>query len=66
MSDRQFSHPNFGNEARVEVAGREVRLIFVAASEAKADSLADSILSQLKNGAINMTMMGKVTSVTES
>lgn len=66
MSDRGFTHPNFGNQARVEVWGNEVRLIFVAGNASKANSLAESIVSQLKSGAINLTLMGKPTSVEES
>lgn len=65
MTARSFTHPNFGNEARVEVNGREVRLIFVAATIEKANDLADSLLSQLKSGSIQLTMMGKPTNVTE-
>lgn len=60
-----FTHPNFGKEARVEVWGREVRLIFVAGTAAQANSLADKMIEQLKAGAINLTMMGKPTSVKE-
>lgn len=63
MSASGFTHPNFGNEVRVEQYGREVRLIFKAGTEAQADSLCESILSQLKAGAINITLMGKPTSV---
>ena len=65
MTDRVFTHPNFGTEARLEQDGREVRLIFVAATEAKAADLCEAILAQLKAGAINITMMGKPTKVTE-
>ena len=63
MSARGFTHPNFGSEVRVEQYGREVRLIFEAGTEARADSLCESILSQLKAGAINITMIGKPTAV---
>jgi hypothetical protein len=66
MTDRGFTHPNFGNEARVEQYGREVHLIFVAGTSAQADSLAESIVSQLQAGAINITMMGKPTAVHRS
>ena len=65
MSARGFTNPNFGNEVRVEQWGREVRLIFIGATEAKASALADNILTQLKAGAINVTLMGKPSSVTE-
>ena len=59
--DRPFTHPNFGNQTRVEVWGNEVRLIFVANDRARAESLADYLLDQLKNGAVNFTMMGRPT-----
>lgn len=65
MSARGFTNPDFGKEVRVEVWGSEVRLIFVGTNEAKANALADNILSQLKAGAINITLMGKPTKVTE-
>lgn len=65
MTDRQFTHPNFGTEARVELNGNEVRLIFVGHSRVHAENLALSILDQLKAGAINITMMGKPTSIVE-
>lgn len=66
MSGRAFSHPNFGKEARVETCGREVRLIFIANTEAQATDLADAILKQLKEGGVHLSMMGKPTSVIES
>jgi len=65
MSDRQFTHPNFGNQARVELADREVRLVFVARNSNAAESLADNLVAQLRNGALNITLMGKPTSVVE-
>lgn len=58
MSDRPFTHPNFGREVRIEQFGREVHLIFVAGSDQQADSLVDTLLDQLKAGALNLTMMG--------
>jgi|SoimicMinimDraft_4_1059732.scaffolds.fasta_scaffold105854_2 hypothetical protein len=64
-TDRQFTHPNFGNQARVEVWGKEVRLIFVAHNRAKANDFADYLVSQLKQGSINITMMGNPTSIVE-
>ncbi len=65
-TDRQFTHPDIGSAARVEVWGNEVRLVFVCKSEAKANDVADSILAQLKQGADNITMMGgPPTSITE-
>jgi hypothetical protein len=63
---RGFTHPNFGREARVELRGREVRLIFVAGTFDQAEELAESIVSQLKAGAINITLMGTPTSVEET
>lgn len=63
MSGRGFTHPNFGSEARVEQHGCEVRVVFVAGTQAQADSMCESILSQLKAGALNITMMGKPTSI---
>jgi hypothetical protein len=65
MTDRQFTHPDIGNAARVEVWGNEVRLIFVCKSEDAAEDVAESILRQLAQGAVNITMMGKPTSITE-
>jgi hypothetical protein len=64
-TDRQFTHPNFGKQARVELDGREVRLVFVAGNADQAESLADNILAQLRNGGVNITLMGKPTSVME-
>ena len=65
MSARPFTHPNFGHEVRVEQQGREVRLIFVAATFEKAGDMADHLLSQLKAGALNVTLMGRPTGVEE-
>jgi len=65
MPARTFTNPDYGNEVRVEVMGDEVALVFVAASEAKAEALAENILAQLKKGAFNITLMGKPTKVTE-
>lgn len=66
MTDRQFSNPDYGKGVRVEVIGREVRLIFVASDARKADDLADNILGQLKKGSVNITLMGQPTSIEES
>ena len=66
MTDRPFSHPNLGREVRVEQYGREVRLIFVAGTQAKSDALAKDLLRQLKAGALNLTLMGKPTSIEDS
>jgi hypothetical protein len=65
MVARTFTNPDYGNECRVEVMDNEVALVFVAASNAKADALAENILGQLKKGAINITLMGKPTKITE-
>jgi hypothetical protein len=65
VTDRPFTHPHFGNEARVEQHGREVRIIFVASREEQASDLTDLILDQLRAGGLNLTMMGKPTKVTE-
>lgn len=64
MSDRSFTNPNVGNEVRVERIGREVHLIFVAGNQYRADKLFENLLSQLKAGALNLTLMGKPTSIT--
>jgi hypothetical protein len=66
MTDRGFTHPNFGKEARVEVYGKEVCLIFVADTPRQAESLAESIVNQMQAGALNITLMGKPTSVEET
>jgi hypothetical protein len=65
MVARSFTNPDYGNEARVEVWENEVALVFVASTNEKADALAENILGQLKSGAINITLMGKPTKVTE-
>jgi hypothetical protein len=66
MSARGFTHPDLGREARVEQWGREVRLIFVCGSETKANDLVNSLVRQMKAGALNLTLMGKPTSVIET
>lgn len=65
MNDRGFTHPNFGSQVRIEQDGKEVRLTFVSGTRAQADSLFDTLLSQLKNGALNITLMGKPTNAEE-
>lgn len=65
MSARGFTNPDFGKQVRVEQWGREVHLIFIGDTEAKASELVDNILNQLKAGAINITMMGKPTKIEE-
>jgi hypothetical protein len=66
MSDRQFTHPNFGKEVRIEQHFKEVHLIFVAGTLRQADDLCTELLRQLKDGAFNMTLMGKPTSIEET
>ncbi|MGY3615719.1 hypothetical protein [Bradyrhizobium sp. USDA 10063] len=63
--DRGFTHPNFGNQARVEVWGNEVRLILVAGTNAKANDLAEYLVAQLQAGFLNLTLMGKPTLIIE-
>ncbi len=65
MSAQAFTNADYGKQVRIEQYGREVHLIFVASNEAKADSLCENILSQLKAGAINITLMGKPTAIIE-
>ncbi|MGD9613794.1 MAG: hypothetical protein AB7H90_01205 [Alphaproteobacteria bacterium] len=65
MSDRAFTNPDFGKEVRIEQVGREVHLIFVAGNQYKANKLVENLLAQLKAGALNITLMGKPTSITE-
>lgn len=66
MSDRPFTHPNFGKEVRIEQYGREVRLIFVAGTKQQSDSMCEDLLRQLQDGAVNITLMGKPSGVTET
>jgi hypothetical protein len=63
MTDRGFTNPDFGHEVRIEQYGREVHLIFVADNSTKADALVENLLTQLKAGALNLTLMGKPTAV---
>jgi hypothetical protein len=65
MSDRGFTHPNFGNQVDIEQQGRQVRLTFTAGTVAQAESLAEHLLAQLEGGALNLTLMGKPKSVIE-
>jgi hypothetical protein len=64
-TDRAFSHPDFGREVRVEHRGREVHLIFVTHSVEQAGEFVETLVSQLRSGALNLTMMGEPTSVEE-
>jgi hypothetical protein len=66
MSDRPFSHPYLGHELQVRQQGRKVSLIFVAGTRDKADAVYVDLLRQLKAGAVNITIMGKPTRITES
>ena len=65
MTDRGFTHPNFGKQARIEQYGKEVRLIFVADTQAQSDGMCEALLTQMKTGALNITLMGKPTTVEE-
>lgn len=65
-TDRGFTHPSFGKEARIEQCGREVHLIFVAGTESQADSLVAELLRQLKAGALNLTIMGRPVSIVQT
>jgi len=60
-TDRAFTHPNFGNQARVELEGREVRLVFVAGSAEYAEHFAEDLVEQLRNGSLNITLLGTPT-----
>ena len=66
MTDRGFTHPNFGKQVRIEQYGKEVHLIFVAGTQAQSDSMCDTLLTQLKAGALNITLMGTPTSIEET
>lgn len=63
MSGQAFTHPHFGHAARLEQVGREVCLTFTAGTMAQADNLFDTIGRQLEAGALNITLMGKPTSI---
>lgn len=63
MSDRMFTDPDVGKEVRIEQHGLEVHLVFIASNRMKADQLARNILAQLKEGALNMTLVGKPTKI---
>lgn len=58
-TDRMFTHPNLGRECRVEWLGNEVALVFVCHDEARAEQLAKDLLRQLREGGVNLTLMGK-------
>jgi hypothetical protein len=62
-SARQFTHPKFGKEVRVEQHGREVRLIFLASTQAQADDLRDDLRRQLAAGRLYLALIGKTTSI---
>lgn len=59
MTDRPFSHPNFGRQVKIEQKGKRVILTLESNSVEQARSLADTLLEQLKAGGIHMTLMGK-------
>lgn len=58
-----YSLPTVGHEVQVEQRGRRVTLCFVAATQAKADALAEYLVAQLRDGTLQITVMGKPTSV---
>ena len=62
---RQFTHPDFGREIRVEVFGKEVRLTFVSNSHSAAETMAEYLVDELRRGTVNLTVMGELTSVIE-
>jgi hypothetical protein len=64
-SDGSFTNSDFGKEVRLEQHSNEVRLIFVAGTQAKADALVENLLARLKAGPLNITLMSKATSITE-
>lgn len=65
MSDRRFSHPNLGHRIDVEQQGNRVALVFTCGTEMRATELVDDLLRQLRSGALNITVMGKPTSIVE-
>ncbi len=66
MSDRPFSHSDFGKEVRIEQHGTEIHLVFKASTMAQADDFHDELLRQLKAGAFHLTLTGTPTSIEES
>jgi hypothetical protein len=65
MSDRGFSHPNLGHRIDIEQQGNRVALVFTCGTEMRATELADDLLRQLRGGALNITVMGRPTSIVE-
>jgi hypothetical protein len=65
MSARAFTNPNVGKQVRIKQKGREVSLVFECSTRRKADDLFANLLTQLEAGALNLTLMGKPTSITE-
>jgi len=65
-TDRAFSHPNLGRDAKVELFGRDVVVTLTASTEAQAEDLFDSVVRQLEAGGLNLTMMGLPTKVTKT
>lgn len=58
-----ISHPNFGNEVRIEQYGKDVHLVFVAKTRELANNLCDELLRQLQAGEIEIKLAGKPTSI---
>lgn len=54
-------HDHYGNAIRLQKRGKEVRLIFVAASSEKAGELYDSLRHQLKTGVLFLSLTGEAT-----
>lgn len=65
-NDHGFTIPDFGKQVRIEQMGREVRLVFVAETQQKADKLVENLLSQLTSGHLEITLLGKPTSIMDS
>jgi hypothetical protein len=63
--EKAWSHPNHGEQLRVEVDGCETRLIFVGKSRAAADKLADDLLAQIKKGSIKINIGGTISKIVE-
>ena len=63
VAERPITH--LGADARLEVDGCEVRLIFATHSEKEANEIADLILDELEAGGLNMTVTGKPIKRTE-
>jgi hypothetical protein len=54
------THPDFGRQVSVQQNGNEVRLTFVAETEAQAVSLTEHLIAQLEGGHLVITLAGRV------